>query len=202
MRPDSEFSAPQRAHDAQSTGESSQSDTGENAQAQHSEAPTLGVIRAYAGDAAAELPIAGYAAMMALFAGSFGAIIAAAARAEVLPERTRAADVLLLGIATHKLTRIVTRERVAIPVRAAFTRYEGTDGAGQVKEAPRGTGLQRAVGSLLTCQYCAGPWVATALSAGLAFAPRTTRFASSMLAMVTIADFLHQAYAGARRWSA
>lgn len=202
MRPDVESSVSPRASGTQSPGESSQQDLGENTQAPPKEGRTLGVIRAYAGDAAQDLPIGGYAAMMALFAGSFGALVAAASRAEVLPERARAADVVLLGIATHKLTRIVTRERVAIPVRALFTRYEGTDGAGQVKEAPRGTGLQRAVGSLLTCQYCAGPWVATVMSAGLLFAPRATRFASSMLAMVTISDFLHQAYAGARRWSA
>jgi len=164
--------------------------------------PAIGVTQAYAGDAAPELPVRGYAAMMALFAGSFGAMVLAARRVSLLPDRTPIGDVVLIGVATHKLARIVTRERVTIPIRAAFTRYEGSDGAGQVREVPRGRGLQRAIGNLLTCQYCVGPWIATALSAGLVFAPRATRLASSMLAMVTISDFLHQAYAGTRRWSA
>ena len=70
-----------------------------------------------------------------------------------------------------------------------------------MNEEPRGDELQRAVGSLVTCQYCAGPWIATGLTAGLLFAPRATRLASSMFAMVAISDFLHQAYAGAREWS-
>jgi len=168
--------------------------------------PDGGVVaavgRAYAGDAAEELPLGGYAVITGLFVGSFTAFAVAAEHARVLPERTRVGDILLLGAATHKLTRILTRDRVTMPVRAPFTRYEGSDGAGQVRETPRGQGLQKAIGSLLTCQYCAGPWIATALTAGLVFAPRVARLASSIFAMATVSDFLHQAYAGSRRWSA
>lgn len=158
-------------------------------------------IEAYAGDAAEQLPIRGYATMIGAFVGCFGALAYGARRARVLPVRVPVSDIALLGVATHKLARIVSRERVAIPLRVPFTHYEGTDGAGQVKEAPRGSGLQRAIGSLVTCQYCTGPWIATALTAGLLFAPRLTRLASSMFAMVALSDFLHQAYAGTRRWS-
>lgn len=158
-------------------------------------------IEAYAGDAAEQLPISGYATMIGAFLGSFTTLVFAARQARVLPRRVPVSDILLLGVATHKLTRIVSRERVAIPLRVPFTHYEGTDGAGQVKEEPRGRGIQRAIGSLVTCQYCTGPWIATALTAGLLFAPRATRLASAMFAMVAVSDFLHQAYAGARRWS-
>jgi hypothetical protein len=104
-------------------------------------------------------------------------------------------------VATHKLTRIVTRERIAIPLRMPFARYQGTDGAGLVKERPRGPGLRYAVGSLLTCQFCVGPWVAAALTGSLLFAPRATRLAASVFSAVAISDFLHQAYAAARNWS-
>jgi hypothetical protein len=158
-------------------------------------------IASYAGAAADELPIGGYATMMTLFIGSFSAMTVAARRAGVLPARIPLRDILLLGVATHKLTRIVTRERIAIPLRVPFTRYDGTDGAGLVKEQPRGPGLRYAVGSLLTCQFCAGPWVASALTGSLVFAPRATRLAGSVFAIVAISDFLHQAYAAARRWS-
>jgi hypothetical protein len=158
-------------------------------------------IEAYAGDEAGDLPIGGYATMMAVFVGAFVGVVAAARKADVLPKRVPFRDIALLGVATHKLTRIVTRERVTIPLRVPFTHYEGGDGAGTVREEPRGRGLQRAIGTLLTCQYCAGPWVATGLAAGLLFAPRATRLACGVLSVVAISDFLHQAYAGSRRWS-
>ena len=163
--------------------------------------PAREAIEAYAGNEADELPIGGYATMIAVFMGSFVGLVAAARKADVLPKRVPFRDIVLLGVATHKLTRIVTRERVTIPLRVPFTQYQGRDGAGQVREQPRGRGIQRAIGSLVTCQYCAGPWVATGLAAGLLFAPRATRLACSMFAIVAISDFLHQVYAGARRWS-
>jgi hypothetical protein len=159
-------------------------------------------IEAYAGDATEELPIGGYAVMMTAFIGSFAALTLVARRAGALPKQIPLNDIALLGVATHKLTRIVTKERIAIPLRVPFTRYEGSDGAGLVREQPRGPGLRRALGSLLTCQFCAGPWVAATLTGGLVFAPRATRLLSSVFAMVAISDFLHQAYASARRWSA
>lgn len=139
--------------------------------------------------------------MMSFFVGSFASLIVAARRSRALPERLDVRDIALLGVATHKLTRIVSRDPIAIPLRAPFTEYQGTDGAGQVKEQPRGPGLRRAIGSLLLCQYCVGPWVASVLTAGLVFLPRTTRLFTGVFAMVAISDFLHQGYAGARRWS-
>lgn len=163
--------------------------------------PAREAIQAYAGNEAENLPIGGYATMMAAFMGTFVGLVAVARKADVLPKRVSFRDIGLLGIATHTLTRIVTRERVTIPLRVPFTHYQGRDGAGQVKEEPRGRGIQRAIGSLVTCQYCAGPWVATGLTAGLLFAPRATRLACGVLAMVAVSDFLHQAYAGARRLS-
>lgn len=161
-----------------------------------------GAVERYAEpQAEADLPVRGYTVMLGAFIGAFAGLALAARRAGVLPRRISLPDTVLLGVATHTLTRIVTRERVTIPLRAPFTRYRGKDGAGEVNEEPRGKELRRAVGSLVTCQYCAGPWVATGLTAGLLFAPRVTRLASSLFAMVGISDFLHQAYAGAREAS-
>ena len=155
----------------------------------------------YAGPAAEPPPIRGYTAMLGVFVAAFTGVALVARRAGLLPRRISLSDTMLLGVATHTLARIMTRERVTIPLRAPFTRLQGADGAGEVNEEPRGEELQRAVGSLVTCQYCVGPWIATTLTAGLLFAPRVTRLASGMFAMVAISDFLHQAYAGAREWS-
>ncbi len=155
-------------------------------------------VEAYAGDAAEELPLGAYALMMLVFVGGFGSMLVRASRKGRLPKRIGARDIALLGVATHKLTRVFTRDRVTAALRFPFTELEGTAGAGELREHPRGRGLQRAIGSLLTCQFCVGPWTAAALTAGLIAKPRETRAIASMLAMVALSDFMHQAYAKAR----
>ncbi|HVJ88466.1 MAG TPA: DUF1360 domain-containing protein, partial [Labilithrix sp.] len=72
-------------------------------------------------------------------------------------------------------------------------------GAGEVRERPRGEGLRRALGSLLTCQFCAAPWITLVLTTALVVRPRPTRVVASGLAVVTVSDFLQQLYALARR---
>lgn len=159
------------------------------------------MVEAYAGSAADELPIGGYAVLMGAFLGAFSTVAFLARAKNQLGNGLSARDVFFAGVAVHKLSRTLTRERVTVPLRVPFTHYAGTDGAGQVREQPRGRGLQLAIGNLVTCQYCAGPWLALAITAGLVLAPRATRLANGMLGIATLSDFLHQAYAGARRWS-
>src|SRR5688500_3590115 len=77
-------------------------------------------------------------------------------------------DLALLGLATFKLSRLMTRERVTRPLRAPFTEGEPAPEGDGVVEAPAGGQLRRAVGELLTCPFCASVWVGTA--ATLAFA--------------------------------
>lgn len=152
------------------------------------------LAQSYAGETAQELPIGGYAALLAAFLGASGALIGAASARGALPSRLAARDIVLLGVATHKLTRILTKDWITIPLRFPFAVYRGSASSGEVKESSRGRGLRRAVGDLLTCAFCTGPWVATALTAGLVTAPRQTRTIAGVLAMVTASDFLHHAY--------
>jgi hypothetical protein len=65
-----------------------------------------------------------------------------------------------------------------------------------VNEKPRGSGLQAALGELLTCPYCLGLWMASAMVAGLVTAPRETRAVVSILTALGVSDFLHAAYRG------
>ena len=101
----------------------------------------------------------------------------------------------LLGIATHKLSRIVAKDRITGILRAPFVCYIRSAGAGEVEEEPRGRGFQRGIGHLVSCPYCMAPWCATALAMGFVFAPRVTRFFAGILVSVTASDFLHRAYA-------
>lgn len=79
-------------------------------------------------------------------------------------------------------------------MRAPFVNYIRRAGHGEVEEEPRGRGIQRGIGQLISCPYCMAPWCATALAFGFIFASRATRFFAGILATVAISDFLHQAY--------
>jgi hypothetical protein len=102
--------------------------------------------------------------------------------------------VLLIGVASHKLSRLVTKDKVASFLRAPFTRYEESSGQGEVEEEPYGHGLKLAVGELLICPYCMSQWAATGFSLGLVASPRFTRMLSTVLVASTISDFLQIAY--------
>jgi hypothetical protein len=154
----------------------------------------------YARKAPDERPLRGYAAAMAVF----GAAVAAAASVakltgKRLPERPAAADLALLAVSTHKLSRLITRDAITSPLRAPVTQFESAAGFAEVNESPRGHGVQHALGELLTCPFCTAVWVASGLGAGLVFAPRLTRFGMGVASAVAGADFLHLAYSAAKK---
>lgn len=111
-------------------------------------------------------------------------------------------DVLLAGLGTHKLTRILSKEPIASPLRAPFTRFEGTSGPAELREEVRGTGWRKALGELLTCPFCLGGWTSTGMVSGLIFAPRATRTVAAAFAALGISDFLQLAYGWLERKAA
>ena len=149
--------------------------------------------QAYAAEAEDERPLEGYALAMGAFSVVTAAVAAlSAARGEDRPVQPR--DVVLLGVASHKLARIASKDAVSSPLRAPFTTYKGPAGPGEVTEEVRGTGVRHAVGELLTCPYCISPWVATLLLGGHAVAPRLARQVTTVFAAVAVADILQAAY--------
>jgi hypothetical protein len=111
-----------------------------------------------------------------------------------LPERPAAADLALAATATHKLSRLIAKDRVTSAVRHPFTDFQGEAGPGEVEERARGTGLRRAVGELLICPFCLGLWIASALSAGLIVSPRATRWVASVFSVLFASDLLQIGY--------
>jgi hypothetical protein len=142
--------------------------------------------------------LAEYAAMLGFYLTSVAVLTGIAVEQKRLPRKFGALDLALLGIATHKLSRIVAKDRITSVLRAPFVNYIRSAGAGEVEEEPRGRGIQRGIGHLISCPYCPAPWCATALSFGLLFAPRVTRFFAGILASVAMSDFLHRAYLAAK----
>lgn len=139
-------------------------------------------------------PLASYGIVIAIFNALFaGALLLARRRGRELPE-VSAGEVLLLGTATHKASRLITKERITSALRAPFTEYQGEGGPAEVEEKARGTGVRRTIGELLVCPYCISFWLAGAFSIGLVVAPRLTRFIAAGLSAVTVSDFLQVAY--------
>ncbi|MBA3386741.1 MAG: DUF1360 domain-containing protein [Chthoniobacterales bacterium] len=140
-------------------------------------------------------PLGGYAALVAVFTvGLAGAFAATQENEDELPKLSWS-DLLLFGIATHKLSRIATKDLVTSPFRAPFVKFKKSAGAGEVEEEARGEGLQEAVGDLITCPYCIAPWIASALVFASARAPRATRVIGGIFAITAGSDFLNRLYA-------
>ena len=146
----------------------------------------------------APMPLRDYAALVALFnVATVGGLALAERSGRRIPERVGVGDLVLMGVATHKLSRLITKDRVTSFARAPFTRYEEPAGHGEIEEHARGTGMRRAVGQLLTCPYCISQWVAGGFTVGLVAAPRPTRLAAALFAAVAISDVLQLAWKAA-----
>jgi hypothetical protein len=141
------------------------------------------------------IPLKSYAALATAFNVALAAGLVATR--DELPERFSPFDLVLLGVATHKYSRLLAKDRVTSFLRAPFVRYEGEAGPSEVSESPRGQGPQRAIGELINCPFCVGMWVASGLGVGFVAAPRVTRFLAGVGAALTAADFLHLAHAAA-----
>ncbi|MDX6634585.1 MAG: hypothetical protein QOF06_788 [Solirubrobacterales bacterium] len=143
-------------------------------------------------------PFLSYLAFMSVFGALVGSALAIARRqGRELPAKTSAGELLLVGTASHKLSRLISKDKVTSPLRAPFTELEGKGGPAELEESSRGSGLQKAIGELLICPYCLGLWVVAGFSVGLIFAPRVTRFVASLFSALTISDFFQIAYKAA-----
>lgn len=149
-----------------------------------------------------ERPLGSYSVLTTIFgAGFVGALLAADRAGHGLPADVRTKDVVLTGIATHKLSRLIARDKVTSFARAPFTRFQQKAGHAEVDEEPRGSGLKLAIGELLVCPYCLAQWIAGAFMIGHVAAPRTTRLLTAMWTAHAIADAAQLAYSAAEQRS-
>lgn len=140
-------------------------------------------------------PLAAYAVLASAFAGGFGAFLARRRANGELPEQVAPTDVVLLGVATHKLSRLIAKDRITAFVRAPFAEPRATGAVpGEVEDRPKGDGLQGAVGQLLICPHCLSMWIAAGFAGGLVVAPRETRLVATTLSAATVSDFLQAGY--------
>jgi hypothetical protein len=151
-------------------------------------------VEGYAPDA--ERPLIDHAALVGLYGAAVtGLSLLVRKRVKRLPSGIPAGDLALLSVATHKLSRTLTKDTVTAPLRAPFTRFKSAGQAGEVNEEPReDTPAKHAVGELVTCPFCMAQWVGTGFLFGYLLAPRATRMAASLFTMVAASDALQYAY--------
>jgi hypothetical protein len=102
-------------------------------------------------------------------------------------------ELALLGLATFRLGRLVAYDHVAEPLRFPFTKtVPDPSGAGETVE-PRGVGVQRCLGQLVSCPICVGTWIAAGLVYALVAFPGPARIFLLMMAAVGLAELLHAA---------
>ncbi len=151
-----------------------------------------GVFEGYDGG---EEPLPSYAALAGLFNLILAVFLLIARKSgRQIPERVETRDIALLGVATHKVSMLVAQDAVMSPLRAPFTKLQEKQSPKNVDEKPRGKGLRRSIGELITCKFCVGQWVASFFTYGLVFAPAVTRLVASIFAIVALSDHLHQTY--------
>jgi Protein of unknown function (DUF1360) len=142
-----------------------------------------------------EVPLFSYAVLVGVFNLIFVLfLLLAKVSGRPVPERIKLGDIVLLGVATHKLSWIVSRDAITAPLRAPFTELEEVESPTNVQEKPRDTGLQRSVGELLTCHFCLGMWISAFFAYGLVLFPTATRLVGAIFAILTLSDHLHQTY--------
>jgi hypothetical protein len=119
----------------------------------------------------------------AVLAGAFWAGVLAAARAEGRrpPEPTSLGDLLALGLASARIGSLVAEDRIAVFLRRPFA-------GGPAAAEPKGDGLARAVGELVTCAHCVSLWAAGALASAHLARPRETRFVARVFAAWAVAE--------------
>jgi hypothetical protein len=109
-------------------------------------------------------------------------------------------DLVLLVFATLRMGRMLAYDLIMEPLRSPFTVTvpDGT-GAGDSVE-PKGRGLQRAIGQLISCPICAGTWSAGVLVLGMYAFPGPVRILITILGAIGAAEVLNSLIEGSS-WS-
>src|SRR5215208_755138 len=115
-------------------------------------------FKGYGGE---DRPLGAYVALIGAFHLVFAVFLLLTKTANhPIPQRVRLGDILLLGVATHKPTYLISNDVVTSSLRAPFTEYQEMESPSNVEEQPRGTGFRKAIGELMVCIFCLGQWVA------------------------------------------
>jgi Protein of unknown function (DUF1360) len=130
-------------------------------------------------------PYTAYAGIMGTFLGGLAAAGALAHLRERNVRDYTTLDLAVLGLATFKAARTITRDDVSSFIREPFTEDDEPVETGDLKQA---------LGELVTCSRCVGTWVAAGLGSTQVLAPRFGRLLTWTLAAGGANDFLQAGF--------
>lgn len=144
-------------------------------------------------------PNTGYATLAGVYSTAVGVSALALrqrAKRTGAPVRVpKGSDLVLLGVASFKLSRLLTKDSVTSFVRAPFVEPKGAGpAAGEVKDKPVGGWFRKAVGELVTCPFCLDQWVATGALLTYMASPKLARATAAGMTIVSIADISQYGY--------
>jgi hypothetical protein len=137
-------------------------------------------------------PYRAYAAIFGLYAAGLAGAGALGRTLERDPQCQTALDLAVLGLATFKVARTLSRDSVASFVREPFVRGDARSGD---QEPVRTGGFEEAIGELVTCTRCIGTWAAAGLASTQILAPRFGRLLTWSLGAAAVNDFLQAGFA-------
>ncbi len=144
-------------------------------------------------------PLAGYAALMGLYGAAVTAgALALRGRDRPLPE-VRAFDIALVGVATHKLARRMSKDSVTSPLRAPFTRYEGVAARPSSRSGSGARASARPSANWSAAPSASASGSRRASSSACWPLPGRPAGRASVFASLALADFLQFAYAWAEQ---
>lgn len=138
-----------------------------------------------------------------LFLGLLGgAFLLLKRNLETLPRSLPLTDLLLLALATFRLTRLFVYDKITLWFRSLFldSRENTLDGVVYIERTKPFSGPRRTISDLLACPWCISVWFALLLSTLYFLAPWSW-YLILMLAISSVATLL-QLFANLLGWNA
>jgi hypothetical protein len=128
-----------------------------------------------------------YAAINAVY-GALIATVLFSTRERHARDPISGRELIPISAATFALSKVIAREKIGSWMREPFVDQSGGE------QRPRGRGLQRAVGELLTCTRCVGAWSALGVVGLRLAAPDSGRIVTNVLAASAGNDWLQAGF--------
>jgi hypothetical protein len=98
-------------------------------------------------------------------------------------------ELVPISVATFALSKVIAREKIGAWLREPFVEMDHGE------RKPRGRGLRRVVGELVTCTRCVGTWSSLGLVGLRVTRPREGRVVATILAASALNDFMQAGFA-------
>lgn len=102
-------------------------------------------------------------------------------------------SLLLLGLASFRLTRLIVFDAITEKIRAFFLKEvvqeNGQEGE-EIYLVPRGSGVRKFIGELISCFWCTGIWTSGLLIVLYSLLPSVGIWVLAILSVAAIASLL------------